>query len=315
LDSQYRNTIIEEEKHIMTEKIILITGVSSGLGRAFAEAALAEGHIVIGTVRNEDARKEFETIEPKRAKSLILDVTDFATIDPSISKIEREIGPVDVLVNNAGYGHEGILEESSLADLRRQFEVNVFGAVALMKAVLPTMRKRRSGHIINITSMGGYITMPGIAYYCGSKFALEGISETLAKEVKGFGIHVTAVAPGSFRTDWAGRSMVRSGRSIADYDSVFDPIRKAREEKSGHQAGDPIKAAKVLLKLLATENPPVHLLLGSDALKLVREKIDSLAGEITAWEDVTLSTDFGSHSPVGSAVSCRGSAAGNKEKK
>ena len=296
----------------MTDKIILITGVSSGFGRAFAEAALREGYTVIGTVRNEYARKEFETIEPKRAKSLILDVTNFAAIAPSISKIEHEIGPVDVLVNNAGYGHEGILEESSLEDLRRQFEVNVFGAVSMMKAILPTMRRRRSGRIINITSMGGYITMPGIAYYCGSKFALEGISETLAKEVKGFGIHVTAVAPGSFRTDWAGRSMVRSGRSIADYDSVFDPIRKAREEKSGHQAGDPIKAAEVLLKLLATENPPVHLLLGSDALKLVREKIDSLASEISAWEDVTLSTDFGSHS---SAASSSGFAPGNKEKR
>jgi NAD(P)-dependent dehydrogenase (short-subunit alcohol dehydrogenase family) len=296
----------------MTDKIILITGVSSGFGRAFAEAALREGYTVIGTVRNEYARKEFETIEPKRAKSLILDVTNFAAIAPSISKIEHEIGPVDVLVNNAGYGHEGILEESSLEDLRRQFEVNVFGAVSMMKAILPTMRRRRSGRIINITSMGGYITMPGIAYYCGSKFALEGISETLAKEVKGFGIHVTAVAPGSFRTDWAGRSMVRSGRSIADYDSVFDPIRKAREEKSGHQAGDPIKAAEVLLKLLATENPPVHLLLGSDALKLVREKIDSLASEITAWEDVTVSTDFGSHS---SAASSSGFAPGNKEKR
>jgi NAD(P)-dependent dehydrogenase (short-subunit alcohol dehydrogenase family) len=295
----------------MNNKIILITGVSSGFGRAFAEAALAEGHTVIGTVRNEDARKEFETIEPKRAKSLILDVTDFAAIDPSISRVEHEIGPIDVLVNNAGYGHEGTLEESSLEDMRRQFEVNVFGAVALMKAVLPTMRKRRSGHIINITSMGGYITMPGISYYCGSKFALEGISETLAKEVKGFGIHVTAIAPGSFRTDWAGRSMVRSERSIADYDSVFDPIRKAREEKSGHQAGDPIKAAKVLLELLATENPPVHLLLGSDALKLVREKIDSLAGEITAWEDVTLSTDFGSHSSAGSAAFGRGVTGSN----
>src|ERR1700722_16357985 len=178
---------------MMTKKNILITGVSSGFGRAFAEAALTEGHTVIGTVRNEEARKEFETIEPKRAKSLILDVTDFAAINPSISKIEHEIGPIDVLVNNAGYGHEGILEESSLEDIGRQFEANVFGAVALIKAVLPAMRKRRSGHIINITSMGGYITMPGIAYYCGSKFALEGITETLAKEVKGFGIQVTAM--------------------------------------------------------------------------------------------------------------------------
>ena len=174
----------------MTNKIILITGVSSGFGRAFAEAALAEGYTVIGTVRNEDAQNGFEAIEPKRAKSVILDVTNFPAIDPSITKIEREIGPIDVLVNNAGYGHEGILEESPLQDMRHQFDVNVFGAVALMKAVLPTMRKRRSGHIINITSMGGYITMPGIAYYCGSKFALEGISEALAKEVKGLGIHV-----------------------------------------------------------------------------------------------------------------------------
>lgn len=266
--------------------------MSSGFGRAFAEAALAEGYTVIGTVRNEDAKNGFEAIEPKRAKSVILDVTNFAAIDPSIAKIEREIGPIDVLVNNAGYGHEGILEESPLEDMRHQFDVNVFGAVALMKAVLPTMRKRRSGHIINITSMGGYITMAGIAYYCGSKFALEGISEALAKEVKGLGIHVTAIAPGSFRTDWAGRSMVRTSRSIADYDPLFDPIRKARGEKSGHQAGDPTKAAQALLKVLATENPPVHLLLGSDALKLVREKIDSLNGEIIAWEDMTLSTDF-----------------------
>ena len=276
----------------MAKKIILITGVSSGFGRAFAEAALAEGHTVVGTVRNENAQKEFATIEPQRAKSLILDVTNFAAIDSSISKIEREIGPIDVLVNNAGYGHEGIFEESPLEDMRHQFDVNVFGAVAMMRAVLPAMRKRRSGHIINITSMGGYITMPGIAYYCGSKFALEGISETLAKEVKGLGIYVTAIAPGSFRTDWAGRSMVRTSRSIPDYDALFDPIRKAREGKSGNQAGDPAKAAQVLLKVMAAENPPVHLLLGNDAVKLVREKLEALTNEINAWEEVSCSTDF-----------------------
>src|SRR3984885_4663105 len=276
----------------MNDKIILITGVSSGFGRAFSEAALREGYTVIGTVRNEEARKEFETIEPKRAKSLILDVTDFAAIDASISKIEQEVGPVDVLVNNAGYGHEGILEESSLSDMRHQFEVNVFGAVALMKAVLPTMRKRRTGHIINITSMGGYITMPGIAYYCGSKFALEGISETLAKEVKGFGIHVTAVAPGQFRTDWAGRSMIRTERTISEYDKLMNPIRKARQEKSGIQPGDPAKAAQVLLKIVEQENPPTHLLLGKDALKLVREKLETLNTEFALFEEITRSTDF-----------------------
>lgn len=197
------------------------------------------------------------------------------------------------MINNAGYGHEGTLEESPLGEMRRQFDVNVFGAVAMIKAVLPFMRGRRAGHIVNITSMGGFITMPGIAYYCGSKFALEGISEVLAKEVKGFGIHVTAVAPGSFRTDWAGRSMVRSGRSIADYDELFDPIRKAREEKNGNQAGDPQKAAAAILALVASENPPVHLLLGTDALNLVRGKLAAFSEEIAAWEDLTRSTDFG----------------------
>lgn len=273
-------------------KIFLITGVSSGFGRAFAQAAVAVGHTVVGTIRNEANRVDFEAIGPGRSIAVNLDVTDFAAIQPAIAKIEREVGPIDVLVNNAGYGQEGTLEESPLEDMRRQFDVNVFGAVAMIKAVLPQMRRRRAGHIINITSMGGFITMPGIAYYCGSKFALEGISEVLAKEVAGFGIHVTAIAPGSFRTDWAGRSMVRAERSIADYDALFEPIRKARKEKSGKQAGDPSKAAQVLLKIIAIENPPVHLLLGRDALILARSKLNDLAHEITEWEELTRSTDF-----------------------
>ena len=229
---------------------------------------------------------------PGRAHAIILDVTDFDAIPPAVARIEREVGTVGVLVNNAGYGHEGILEESPLADLRRQFDVNVYGAVAMIQAVLPFMRGRRAGRIVNVTSMGGYITMPGIAYYCGSKFALEGISEVLAKEVTGFGIKVTALAPGSFRTDWAGRSMVRTGRSIADYGEMFDPVRKAREEKSGKQTGDPAKAAQVLLQLVAMDDPPVHLLLGTDALKLVREKLAGTEAEIAAWEEMTRSTDF-----------------------
>jgi len=176
--------------------------------------------------------------------------------------------------------------------LRRQFDVNVFGAVAVIQAVLPYMRKRRSGHIINITSMGGIITFPGIAFYHGSKFALEGISESLGKEVKSFGIFVTAVEPGGFRTDWAGRSMVRAGRSIADYDSVFDPIRQRRQNYSGKQPGDPAKAARAILTLVASDNPPAHLLLGRDAVGLVREKFGALKAEIDAWEKLSFSTDF-----------------------
>lgn len=228
-------------------KTLLITGVSSGFGRALAEEALAAGHRVVGTVRGEPARLAFESLSPGAAIGRVLDVTDFDTIDGVVADIEARVGAIDVLVNNAGYGHEGVMEESPLSEMRRQFDVNVFGAVAMMKAVLPFMRRRRRGHILNITSMGGHITMPGIAYYCGSKFALEGISEALGKEVQPLGIAVTAVAPGSFRTDWAGRSMTRTPRTIADYDAIFDPIRKAREEKSGRQLGDPRKAARAML--------------------------------------------------------------------
>lgn len=272
-------------------KTMLITGVSSGFGRALAEEALAAGYRVVGTVRSEQAKQTFEALNSTRAFGRVLDVTDFESVEHVVAGIEASVGPLDVLVNNAGYGHEGIMEESPLAEMRRQFDVNVFGAVAVMKGVLPYMRERRRGHILNITSMSGFITMPGIAYYCGSKFALEGISEVLGKEVKPFGIHVTAVAPGSFRTEWAGRSMVRTPRSIPDYDSLFDPIRKGREEKSGRQLGDPVKAARAMLSVIGSDEPPSHLLLGSDALGLVREKLSTLSAEFDAWEAVTRSTD------------------------
>ncbi|VVD71415.1 short-chain dehydrogenase [Pandoraea morbifera] len=272
-------------------KTLLITGVSSGFGRALAREALAAGHKVVGTVRSEAAKRAFESLSASAAWGRVLDVTDFDGIDGAVSAIEADAGPIDVLVNNAGYGHEGILEESPISEMRRQFDVNVFGAVAMMKAVLPSMRARRRGHILNITSMGGYITMPGIAYYCGSKFALEGISEALGKEVAPFGITVTAVAPGSFRTDWAGRSMARTPRSIADYDETFNPVRRAREEKSGKQPGDPVRAARAILTAIAADRPPAHLLLGSDALGLVRAKLSALNEEFNAWEALTVSTD------------------------
>ncbi|OSQ48883.1 oxidoreductase [Thalassospira alkalitolerans] len=274
------------------KKTILITGVSSGFGRAFAKAALAEGHNVIGTVRKETDLAAFTALSPHKTTGIILDVSDFDAIPPAITQIEQEVGAIDVLINNAGYGHEGLLEESPLQELQDQFSVNVFGAVAMIKAVLPYMRQRKSGHILNVTSMGGFITMPGISYYCGSKFALEGISEALAKEVAGLGIHVTAIEPGSFRTDWAGRSMVRSERHIPDYNDLFDPIRQARQNKSGQQAGDPQKAAQALMQIIKSPNPPVHLLLGRDALALVRGKLDDLQREISAWEHITTSTDF-----------------------
>jgi short-subunit dehydrogenase len=162
----------------------------------------------------------------------------------------------------------------------------------MIKAVLPGMRERRRGHIVNVTSMGGFITMPGISFYCGSKFALEGISESLGKELQSFGIHVTALAPGQFRTDWAGRSMDRTPRSIADYDAVMDPIRAARQAKSGNQPGDPDKAAQALLRLVEAKNPPARLFLGEDALGLVRQKLEQMKAEIAVWEDLSRSTSF-----------------------
>lgn len=275
-----------------SSKTLFITGVSSGFGRAIANAAVEAGHRVVGTVRNELARAEFEERLGARAHSRVLDVSQFDAVVPLAAEVESQIGPVDVVINNAGYGHEGIFEESPVEEMRRQFDVNVFGAVAVTKAFLPFMRKRRRGHIVNITSMGGTITMPGIAYYCGSKFALEGISDTLAKELKGFGIAVTAVAPGSFRTDWAGRSMVRSPRSIADYDSMFDPIRRGRIDKSGKQLGDPDKAARAILQVLEMQAPPDHLLLGSDALTLVRAKLEAMLADISRHEALSRSTDL-----------------------
>ncbi|MFS7877422.1 oxidoreductase [Streptomyces asiaticus] len=205
------------------------------------------------------------------APGMELDVTDEHAVRTVVDRIERGIGPIDVLISNAGYGVEGTVEESSMDDLRRQFDVNVYGTVAAIRAVLPYLRHRRGGHIVTLSSMAGLTALPGVAFYGASKFAIEGISASLAQEVAQFGIHVTSLALGSFRTDWAGRSMVRVPRTIPDYDAVFEPIRAARKAKDGNQTGDPARAAKALLTVLDAEDPPVHLVLGSDALRLIEQ--------------------------------------------
>ena len=275
------------------EKVVIVTGVSSGLGKAFAAAMLQAGFKVVGTVRKQEAVREFEELRPGSAFARVLDVTDAPEqLAVAVEEIEQNVGPVYALINNAGYGHEGTLEESSMDELRQQFEVNVFGAVAMMKAVLPHLRARREGRILNVTSMGGLMTMPGLSFYHGSKFALEGISSSLAKEVRSLGIYVTAVEPGMFRTDWAGRSMVRSERKIPDYDAIFDPIREARKSRNGNQPGDPAKAGKAIATFLTSSEPPLHLLLGSDALDYVQKELETLRGEFSNWESLTRSTNF-----------------------
>jgi NAD(P)-dependent dehydrogenase (short-subunit alcohol dehydrogenase family) len=273
-------------------KTFFITGVSGGLGLAFAKEALTAGHRVVGTVRNPDQATTFTELAPDRAFARLLDVTDDAGVVATVDEVESTIAPIDVLITNAGYGFEGTVEESNMGDLRRQFDVNVFGTVATVKAVLPYMRQRRRGHIVTISSMAGLSALPGVSFYGASKFAIEGFSGSLAQEVASFGIHVTVLALGSFRTDWAGRSMVRAPRSIPDYDALFDPIRAARNAKSGNQTGDPAAAARAVLTVLESPNPPVHLVLGPDALRVLEQGRQSFQTDLDAWMGLTMSTDF-----------------------
>jgi NAD(P)-dependent dehydrogenase (short-subunit alcohol dehydrogenase family) len=273
-------------------KTFLITGVSSGLGRAFAQGALDAGHTVVGTVRKEADLAAFEALARGRAHGRLLDVTDDEAVFQVINDAESTVGPLDVVIANAGYGLEGVFEETPMAAVRAQFETNVFGAAATLKAALPHMRARRSGHLMAVTSMGGLMAVPGMSAYCGSKFALEGMLESIRKEVAGFGIHVTAIEPGSFRTDWAGRSMIRAERSIPDYHELFEPIRAARLKASGNQLGNPQKAAEALLHILDVPEPPAHLVLGSDALRLIRQAREAVDDDIRTWQDLSRTTDF-----------------------
>lgn len=276
----------------MASKTFLITGVSSGLGRALAGGALAAGHRVVGTVRKADDVASFEAIAPGLAHGVELDVTDDESVFGVVADTERAIGPIDVVVANAGYGLEGVFEETLLSQMREQFATNVFGAAATLQAVLPYMRQRRRGHLMAVTSMGGLMTVPGLSAYCASKYALEGLLESIGKEVAAFGIHVTAIAPGSFRTEWAGRSMVRAPHTIDDYDDVVEPIRRARLGASGNQLGDPAKAADAILKIVEAAEPPKHLILGSDALRLVSAGRGAVDADISTWEALSRSTDF-----------------------
>lgn len=276
----------------MQQQTWLITGVSTGLGRAYAEAALAAGHTVAGTVRSVQDREAFEALAPGSAHGRILDVTDDRAVTEVVAEVERNVGPLDVVVANAGYGLEGTFEETPLGEVRRQFEVNVFGAMATLQAALPHLRRRRRGHLMAVTSMGGLMAVPGMSAYCGSKFALEGVLEALGKEVAQFGIHVTAVEPGSFRTDWAGRSMSRAERTIDDYDELFEPIRAARRKASGNQLGNPAKAGEAVVHIASLERPPAHLVLGSDALRLITAARTAVDEDIRDWETLSRTTDF-----------------------
>jgi NAD(P)-dependent dehydrogenase (short-subunit alcohol dehydrogenase family) len=266
-----------------------ITGVSSGLGRSLAKAVLASGDLVAGTVRKEADRAAFEALAPDRAIGLILDVTDEAAIHAAVGAAEARMGRIDILVGNAGYGLVGAIEETSLAEMRAQFEVNVFGALAVIQAVLPGMRARRAGRILTVTSVSGLAAWGGTGVYCASKFALEGATQALAQEVAEFGIKVTNIAPGGLRTDYAGRSLVLTERTIPDYDGAARFARRSLTEHAGQESGDPDKAASAILQLAGLENPPLHLLLGADAVHYSTRAAGQFQTDLGDWIGLTMS--------------------------
>lgn len=273
-------------------KTWMITGVSGGLGREIARAALERGDVVVGTVRKPEAVAAFEALAPGRAHGVVMDVTDTAAIAAAVAKAESVTGTLDVLVNNAGYGLVGAVEEASLDEVRAQFEVNVFGPLAVLKAVLPAMRARRAGRIINITSVSGLAVWAGTGVYCASKWALEGLTQTLAQEVAELGIRVVNVAPGGLRTDFATGSKVVVADKLSDYDGLARDAERIMADHAGQEPGDPAKAARAILTIADAEAPPMHLLLGEDALKYAGYAAQGLAADIDAWKTLSLSTGF-----------------------
>lgn len=269
-----------------------ITGASTGFGRLLAEEVLKRGGKVIATARNRDKVADLEAKYPQRARALALDITDAGQVDSALTQAFAQFGRVDVLVNNAGYGVAGAIEEVSEAEFMPMFETNVFGLLRVTRAFLPPLRKQGSGHILNLSSIGGVVAGPGIGFYNATKFAVEGISEALAAELAPLGIRVTIIEPGPFRTDFLGRSGVLAKTRIADYDGTAGNMRKYFAENDGKQKGDPVRAVQAMIQVVESPDPPLRLLLGESALQRLRAKLDNWRKEISAWEQVTVGADF-----------------------
>ncbi|MFC9770290.1 MULTISPECIES: oxidoreductase [unclassified Pseudarthrobacter] len=270
----------------------LITGCSTGLGRALAQAVLEAGHNAVVTARNAASVEDIAAAHPDTSLVLPLDVTDTAQVADAVQQAEARFGSVDVLVNNAGYGYRAAVEEADDGDIRSLFDTNFFGAVDMIKAVLPGMRARKSGAIFNISSIGARITPAGSGYYSATKAALEGLSGSLRNEVQPLGISVTAVEPGAFRTDFAGRSLTQSATPIGDYADTAGKRRKENDTMDGNQAGDPVKAAQAIVSVAESGNPPALLLLGTDAYGAFGMVADAQLAEREQWKDLSTSTDI-----------------------
>ena len=282
---------INDKQLVITETPVwFITGCSTGFGREIAKLALAAGYRTVVTARDPDDLKDLAALG--HALVLRLDVTNRHQVEHAIAAAEEKFGHIDVLVNNAGIGYFGAVEESEEIEVRKMFEINVFGLARMIHGVLPGMRKRRRGFIVNLSSIGGLRSFPAIGYYNATKFAVEGLSEALWQEVEPLGIRVMLVEPSGFRTDWAGRSANESTNVIADYAATAGTWRREVRARSGHQPGDPVRAARAIIKAVESLHPPHHLLLGNDAYNAATAKLDDLRQQYAAWEAVARGADF-----------------------
>jgi NAD(P)-dependent dehydrogenase (short-subunit alcohol dehydrogenase family) len=272
--------------------IWLITGCSTGFGRELAKLVLERGWRAVVTARDPSTLKDLTEGYPENALALQLDVTNRKQIEDVVAQSKQKFGRIDALVNNAGYGYLAAIEEGEDDAVRAMFETNVFGLVDMTKAVLPIMREQKSGIVVNISSIGGITSFAATGYYHGTKYAVEGISESLALEVKPLGIDVLIVEPGPFRTNWAGPSIKQSATRIDAYAETAGERRKQTEARSGNQAGDPVRAAQAIIDAALSDTPPLRLLLGRAALELARKKVDLLKHDFDTWEKTTIGADF-----------------------
>ena len=272
----------------MNGRVWLITGATSGFGRALAEAAIADGDVVVAAVRRPEALGDLTG----RVSPVRLDVTDLSAMPAAVDQVFQQHGRVDVLVNNAGRGHLGAVEETTDNELRQLMDLHFFGPAELTRLILPSMRRQRSGAIVQMSSMGGRVVFPGVGGYCATKFALEGWSTALSQELKPFGVTVVIVEPGAFRTGFNGGTAIGISDPVADYDDQIAPLRDSFATADGRQPGDPNKAAHAIIAALADGEPPLHLVLGSDAIELVQTSLSAQTAELTEWAHLSRSTNF-----------------------
>jgi len=279
-------------KELTESPVWFVTGCSTGFGREFVRAGLAHGFRVAASARNRAAIADLVKGREGEALAVKLDVADPGDVALAAAEVEREFGRIDVLVNNAGYGYMAAVEEGEDEAIRAQFETNFFGLAALIRAVLPGMRARRQGAIVNIASVGGLRGAPGGGYYCASKFAVVGLSESLAEEVEPLGIRVMVVEPGPFRTDWAGRSLKAAAKAIADYEGTAGRRRREIAGYSGAQPGDPKRAVDAVIRALRSPTPPRHLVLGRFGFEVARDKFKSMLDDLDRWRTTSLGADY-----------------------